>query len=144
MVVGSPFLAMVGYKQYCNGKNSENWPTTTAKVTHFSIQQKRRRLRVWYEPNIEYHYRVNGQEYTGRRISFVISPNGSESAAQQIGAKYPVNSTPKVFYDPTNPSSCTLETGTNTAGILLMVSVVIFMPIAGVGIVWKHRKPRLA
>jgi hypothetical protein len=101
------------------------------------VMKRGRRARVWYVPEVEYSYVVNGQKYSGSRISYLVDNlDASESGAQKIADKYPLHSTRKVFHDPTDPSSCTLETGTSSIGTLLIILLPIGIFAVGVRWVW--------
>jgi hypothetical protein len=143
MIIASPFVALAAYNQYRNGEKSKNWPTVDGKVTHSSVEQKRgRRGAIRYEAKVEYQFSVKGQEYRGSRVTFVGSLDSSEPAAQAIANRYPVSSTPRVYYDPDDPSCCALEPGTNSGGALVMAIVPFVLAFAGVGLIWKNWKPR--
>lgn len=131
MLIATPIVAFVAYRTYRKGADSVDWPTSDCTITHSSIFKGMRKARNYYLPKIEYRYTVNGQEYHGDRISFVAEFDESQANAEAIAERYPLDSTRKVFYDPADPSSCTLETGTAASGTLLMVFVTLALAAAG-------------
>jgi hypothetical protein len=132
LIIATPIVAYFAYRTYRKGADSADWPSCDCTITHSSVERKMRKARNYYLPKIEYRYKVNGQEYHGDRISFVAEVDESQSGVQAIADRYPVDSTRKVFYDPADPSSCTLETGTAASGTLLMVFVTVALAVAGV------------
>jgi hypothetical protein len=138
LLVAAPVAAIFAYSTYCKAKASADWPSIDGTITHSSVEMKRRKARVYYEPQIEYHYKVGGQEYTGTRLSFVLREfDTSEEAAQATSNKYPLNSTQKVFYDPADPASCTLVPGTTSTGSLLIALVPLVLLAVGGRMVWS-------
>ena len=136
-----PYVAFTAYNLYCRATASIDWPSTDGTITHSSVEMKRRKARTYPSPKIEYRYVVNGQEYTGVRISFVIKEfDLSDTAAQDVVDRYPLNSTRKVYYDPADPSSCTLETGASTAGSLMTAAIPIGLLAVGVHLVRSSLK----
>jgi hypothetical protein len=133
MLIGIPAVSYAMYQIYADATNSTNWPSVDGKVTSSRIEQSRRKFRVYYDPKIEYNFSVKGSGYHGTRISFMLpTDDPSEESAQAVVDKHPVNSTCKVYYDPTNPWNCTLETGTTPVGILICALVPVLLAAVGV------------
>lgn len=66
-----------------------------------------------YTPQWQYQYTVNGNSYTGERISFgAVRGYGRLKKAQEELDKYPVNSSVRVYYDPEIPEESVLVQGT--------------------------------
>jgi hypothetical protein len=133
LVVGIPIVSYYAYNVHANATNSTGWPSVQGTITRSDVEESRRKARMIYTPKIEYRYAINGQEYHGARISFLSNKiDSSEEAAQEYVAKYPLNSACKIFYDPSNPSSCTLETGTSATGTLLIAVVPLLLIAVGI------------
>jgi hypothetical protein len=82
-----------------------------------------------YLPEIEYSYKLLGQDYLGKRIAFGSIQGGDLAKVNKILNRYPVGSHVTVYCDPNNPEECVLERSLpNTSlilGILFMFAAVI-------------------
>ena len=90
---------------------SESYPhvkgtviSSTVTITHGS------KGRVYYYPQIDYRYTVNGSEYTGSCYRYDNQPNGSASAYAIVNS-HPPNSTVDVYYNPADPTDTLLSPG---------------------------------
>jgi hypothetical protein len=81
---------------------------------------------TFYEPVIEYSYRVDGREYHSTQIAFGGKLAGSEELAQAKAARYPQGADVVVHYDPKNPSNAVLDAKVAYAKPLLVVALVFF------------------
>lgn len=136
LLLAFPIVTFGACNVFRKAKSSANWPSTDGTITHSTIEQKRRKARVYYVPKIEYRYVIDGREYTGSRVSFLVREfDLSESGAKEMANRYPLNSTCKVFYDPADPSGCTLESGTTSTGSLLIALLPIGILAVGVYLV---------
>lgn len=63
-----------------------------------------------YHPKITYSYKINNNEYTNDRYSTLVEPSfDSREDAESFAAKYELNSSVTVFYDPLEPGTSFLN-----------------------------------
>jgi hypothetical protein len=132
LLLASPFYIMSCYHNYRTGQESEKWPNVKGAITRSDMDVQGFGRKMTYTPMIAYRYSVNGMEYSGSRVQFVRTAGSSESSAQSVLAKYPVNSTPTVYYDPANPTNCVLEPGNTSTGMVLSFVGPLF--VLGMGV----------
>jgi hypothetical protein len=138
---GSPFAAYSAYNNYIKGKASVNWPSVEGTITRSSVETSTgRRGRTNYNAKIEYRYAVNGHPFSGSRVRFTDMSGSSESSAQALVDSYPVNSKHNVFYDPDDPSCCTLEPGINLVGAVMRAVIPIGLIAGGIYLIVLSRK----
>ena len=110
------------------------WPVTGGHVVASTVEHYRARvggarsgrLVTFYEPVIEYSYRVDGREYHSTQISFGGKLAGSEESARTKAARYPQGADVVVHYDPTSPPNAVLDTKIVYAKPLLVIALVFF------------------
>lgn len=99
---------------------SKDWPTTEGTVVRSELEKLRkkggagsnqRKNRFAFKPQVHYEFEVDGQSYSGSRLTFSDYTTSNEDQMQAIIAPYPVGTTVTVYYAPDKPSECTLETG---------------------------------
>lgn len=99
---------------------SKDWPTAEGTITQSELEKRRkkggaasnqRRNRFTYTPRVTYEFIVEGQTYTGTRLSFSDYATSNEDQMQQVLAPYPVGTQITVYYDPDKPTECSLQTG---------------------------------
>ena len=83
-------------------------------------------MATFYEPVVEYSYRVNGREYHSTQLSFGGRVAGSEELAQAKAAQYPANTEVVVHYDPDAPSNAVLDLKIAYATPLLVLALAFF------------------
>jgi len=70
--------------------------------------------------------------YEGKRIQFGgPAGSGNIGKAQAITARFPLDAAVDVFYDPVNPSMCTLDRTFSYVGVGLMMGMGIFFILVG-------------
>lgn len=95
------------------GKKSVKWPFVHGTIRYSGV----RRVKyggnsiVYYRPDVEYEYFVNGKSLIGRRVEFGIQTNTDEKLARKISRRYPRDSQRRVYYNPQNPKVCVLDPG---------------------------------
>jgi hypothetical protein len=114
VVVLTLCAAITGYAGwiFVNGRRSRKWPHVEGTITTSRIDiisSGRRGAKPVLI--LAYSYAVNGQEQTGHRVGF--GPPGWFSMGRpgDLQKKYPAGSKTSVFYDPSNPTCCTLLSG---------------------------------
>ena len=113
---------------------ASRWPITGGHVVASTVEHYRTRvggarsgrLVTFYEPVIEYSYRVDGREYHSTQISFGGKLAGSEESARTKAARYPQGADVVVHYDPTSPPNAVLDTKIVYAKPLLVIALVFF------------------
>lgn len=121
-------FALVDLPPYIRGINALQWSEITGKIDSFDAQFVMLGRDTAWTPKLQYHYTVNGVDYTSERLSFQppIGLPGFESG--QLREKYNVGKEVKVFYDPKNPRQSTLENAPSlTIGIAHLFAYLIFV-----------------
>jgi hypothetical protein len=137
----TPYAGYRAYTNYLRGKASVNWPSVEGEITHSSVETSTgRRGRINYKAKIEYGYNVAGRIYQGSRLSFADMTGTSESSAQEVADSYPVGSKHKIYYDPEDPSCCTLRPGIGAFGGIMYAMVPIALLAVGIYLVVNSRK----
>lgn len=115
-------IAMTVYAALNLSKGSaSNWPTTEGQILESKMEKGTsgtgsNRTIQWY-PTVKYQYEVDGSTYEGDRIIFGSSAELLSSTLD----RYPVGATVNVFYNPDNPESAVLQTGSTSSMYLYVV-----------------------
>jgi hypothetical protein len=120
---------------------SRSWPTVQGQVTHSEMTQHRDSDGdMMYGTDITYAYAVNGQQYSGYRVTLMDGSTSARGAVQDALNRYPAGGTVTVYYDPDDPASAILEPGF-TSGVLLLGALIVCFPGAGMlaffGSLWQ-------
>jgi hypothetical protein len=83
-----------------------------------------------YSAGILYEYEVEGRKYKSRRVAF-MRWWGSEKYAKRVVDKYPVKTTVKVYYKPSNHKISILEKNTRISDICLTILILIIISYGG-------------
>jgi len=116
---------------------SQTWPKTTGKVLKSSVLESESTDQqgnsvTMYHAQVAYEYEVDGMRYEGKRIQFGgPAGSGNIGKAQAITARFPLDAAVDVFYDPVNPSMCTLDRTFSYVGVGLMMGMGIFFILVG-------------
>jgi uncharacterized membrane protein len=113
---------------------ASRWPVATGRIVTSTVEHYRTRvggarsgtLTTFYEPVVEYSYRVDGREYHSTQLSFGGRVAGSEELAQAKASHYPPGTEVVVHYDPENPSNAVLDLKIAYAVPLLVIALVFF------------------
>ena len=107
-----------------------SWPSTSGKVVTSTVESYQKRIdrstSTFYEPVVEYAYRVHGREFRSRQITLGSTSGGSRGFAEKAAARYPVGMTVELRYDPANPSQAALRIGGSQNWIILAVALLAF------------------
>jgi hypothetical protein len=82
---------------------------------------------------VEYTFKANGHDQTGKRVAYRVVAARDEKEAQAIAKKYPVGVNVKVTYDPANSQDSVWEPGPK--GTKVLTSEVIWL-FASAGLVF--------
>jgi Protein of unknown function (DUF3592) len=111
-------------------KQAVRWPSVRGRIVESRVESfseyRDGHRSVFYRPVVEYAYAVHGLELHGNQIKLMTQLAGSESMAQRMAAKYPVDSAVDVHYDPADPTTSALENPTGAAWIAAVVALVFF------------------
>lgn len=136
--IGSPFIfstllfccALYEIRQWQQGSASKFWKTTTGSIltAHIDTTTDNDFDEV-HGPRISYSYRVNGNVYRSKRISYgAMIFNHYYQAADALQGKFK-NKQITVYYDPKNPRHSVLHPG---ASMVLKTLIPIYV----LGILW--------
>jgi hypothetical protein len=129
-------LALIGYSIYQRRRiqASERWQTVTGTITRAEVVENKASDSREYNLAVSYAYAVNGSHYVGSRIEF-----GQRRAylrkktAEAQAARYPVNSSVMVYFNPEKPEDAVLNReATYVTGYLVMGILAL---VLGLGIV---------
>ena len=87
-----------------------------------------------FTPVVAYEYTVDGRTYPGRRIRLASAATGNADAVKRTIDRYPPRARVQVFYDPNDPASAFLETGTSGGAIFLTAFGALFVALALLGV----------
>jgi len=103
---------------------AQTWPSVKGFVTTSVVKRGGGRNRV-YRAKIRYTYSVHGHEFEGRRYALGGElDTSSRGRAESRCARYPEDSEPEVYYDPSNPKDSCLERVQEGMGFALLIASV--------------------
>ena len=116
---------------------ASGWPATGGRIVKSGVEHYRKRvggaqsgtLTTFYEPVVEYSYRVNDHEYHSTQVCFGGKSASSQAIAEAAAARYPMGNLVLVHYDPKNPSNAVLELKV-ALGVPLVVVAFAFFGLA--------------
>jgi hypothetical protein len=135
-------IGLVLYSQSSKKKAgaSLQWPATPGTITVSDVRRSSStdddgHTTFSYYPHVEYTYSVGGQALTSKQVAFGGTQGFSDpNKASTLLAKYPVNTSVRVFYNPQKPSEAVLEqragSGAKAALIIGIILIVISVMIA--------------
>jgi hypothetical protein len=111
---------------------ASGWKVTGGRIVSSTLEHYRAPIgrgrgggyATFYEPVVEYSYRVNGREYHSTQLSFGGRVAGSEELAAAKAAQYAAGSEVLVHYDPENPSNAVLDLKVAYAAPFLVIALV--------------------
>lgn len=124
----------IGFLQ--GGSASENWPTVDGQIISSSVESSYSSGGSGvgssrYDPIVEYEYSVEGESFTGDRISFAQQSYSHNTSAEAITKRYSVGRTVPVSYDPEDAANSVLEPGVESGNWLGIGVGIIFAAVAG-------------
>jgi len=111
LLVFGVVLGGVGFMRYTTARASAEWPTVNGTVTSSRVQTTRRDGKNEYMPRVQYSYVVDGQSFSGTRITASDEYQKNRGSADDILGRYPSGTAVTVFYDPQDPARAVLEQG---------------------------------
>jgi hypothetical protein len=109
---------------------AQQWPTVAGTITSATLEEDRHvdhethRTSVTYVPTIQYQYQVGGSNLVGNRIGFSKTGYDYSTASKKL-AKYPLNGSVTVHYDPASPNEAVVNTSTKGSIVLIIVSIIV-------------------
>ena len=125
------------FSLYAEARKSSNWPEIQAKIVKSGIktderevgQGDSRHFTTVYQPDIMYEYEVEGKKYASKNLytrSFTRWYYDRDEA-EQLLAKYPLNSKIPVFYNPKNPNYVAIIPGVRAQMPTLLAALVFLI-----------------
>ncbi len=113
---------------------SQSWQGTQGRVIASEIKKSTSNDSDYgqstsYEAVVRYMYSVAGKEYTGERVSFGVK-NSSEKLARETVARYPMDTSVTVYYDPKKPEQAVLEQASSSGWLQIVIGIALF--VAGI------------
>jgi hypothetical protein len=132
-VVGSAAVAIGAFTAYGTVRmrrkagDSHKWPTVMGTIVsselESDVESHHRRPIETYSAAIRYAYEVGGKAYESDQIQLGgTSETSQPKEFERMVARYPEGKRVKVFYDPADPATATLEPG-ELGGIFNMAMV---------------------
>lgn len=123
-------MASYGLPLLIEARQSASWQAVEGRITHSEVVEvfwDSDARQMSYEPNIRYSYRVDGVAYQGTRFSYKWRlTNNNRNQVRRYTSRYPVKMKVQVYYDPSDPATCTLETGFGKATFMWLVGGLTF------------------
>jgi hypothetical protein len=116
-VGGAIYFMFVRWGECRSGAASLKWPDTPGQITASSV----RKFGLWrpvFAPFVEYAFKANGHDQTGKRIAYRVITSRDEKEMQALAQKYAVGAKVKVTYDPADPQNSAPEPGPEGTKVL--------------------------
>jgi len=116
LFVVAGFLATLwGLRIMATARKTQNWPVVEGIIEESAISSDEHDLL----PHISFSYLVDDQTFQ-QSLQFPGDVTSSQEFARSYVEKYPVGSHVKVYYNPADPQSATLEPGLGKGDWLVM------------------------
>ena len=124
LIIGLIYFLMFSLPQ---AFESKDWPETQAIVTNSEIKRlaPKKGSAPKYHPVIEYQYSVSGIQYQSNRINIHDHYTTGSKRAQEITTLYPVDSTVRIYYNPTRPEQAVLNNGVRQGQFITIVFFIL-------------------
>lgn len=139
IVGGWFFYKNISQSIVAEAKASKSWPTVEGIVAFADINTSISDETTMYASEINYTYVVEGETYTGNRITTVDCSSSNSSSAKEDVKKYYEGSKVTVYYDPELPAASLLEPGSNFFTYLITYGPLLFCLI-GFLMLWQFVK----
>jgi hypothetical protein len=116
-VGGAIYFMFVHLGECRSGAASLKWPSTPGQITASAVKK----FGLWrpvFAPFVEYAFKANGHDQTGKRIAYRVITSRDEKEMQAVAQKYSVGTKVKVTYDPADPQNSALEPGPQGTKVL--------------------------
>ena len=116
-VGGAIYFMFVRIGECRSGEASLKWPSAPGQITANAVKK----FGLWrpvFVPFVEYAFKANGHDQTGKRIAYRVITSRDEKEMQAIALKYSVGTKVKVTYDPADPQNSAIEPGPEGTKVL--------------------------
>jgi Protein of unknown function (DUF3592) len=124
-VGGAIYFMFVRLGECRSGAASLKWPNAPGQITASSV----RKFGLWrpvFAPFVEYAFKANGHDQTGKRIAYRVITSRDEKEMQALAQKYSAGAKVKVTYDPADPQNSALEPGPQGTKVLTYDVIWLF------------------
>ncbi len=90
---------------------SRQWPTVPVRITSSSMNTGVSNVGRWWEPDVEYEYRLNGHTFRSSNVRFLMPVLYGQEDAKLIQGGYAADTVTRAAYDPQDPGRSVLEAG---------------------------------
>lgn len=114
---------------YLNAISSKDWPTAEGEVLKSRVNPNAGKKNNLYQLQFDYQYYVNGNTHhgKGRYFSLGEASQSWKGDLYDFAREHPVGSSIEVYYNPYSPEDCTITTGLNYLGWLLIGLNTLFL-----------------
>lgn len=133
-------FAFAHFRAVGKAKAAETWPTAMGTVASCDVVEEESTDReghtsTWYNPVVDYSYKVGGREYRSTRLRFGNYRSASRKKAEACLAPYRAGGPATVRYNPEKPEECVLET--KRPGPIYLIMAVFGLAFVGMGLFWQ-------
>jgi Protein of unknown function (DUF3592) len=129
--IGSVLLGCGIYQKH-KVRESQQWPQSSGTITKAEVVYDTGPDPQGYCVNLTYDYVANDARHTGSRIGFRKQWYLRKKRAEEELARYPVNSSMRVYYNPANPAEAVLARE-SADGAMMIVMGIVLLVLAVVG-----------
>lgn len=133
-------LGMLGYGLWMMKRSLEvaTWPITEGRIESCELKSNSDSDGdTTYEVQVNYTYRVSGQEYQNDRLAFGYSASSGEQAHREILTRLTNASVVRVHYDPVNPQTSVLSYGVHRSiQFILAFATTWLLFVVGFTVIW--------
>jgi hypothetical protein len=122
----------LGLAQFFTHLDSQNWDSVPGEVYSSSVKENPSSVIVTYSPQIEYRCTLNGQAYTGFKITLNDFRSTDRAEVEELVAKYPPKTPVMVYYRESKPFDPILERRVTRGMIFVLGLAAILMVVSGV------------
>lgn len=111
MLVFGGALAFGGGRAVYRAWTSGSWPMARGSVLASSVETRRSKRSVLFQPHVRYSYTVGATPYTSEVISFAATETGDLREAREYVSRFPAGSQVELRYAPDEPTVACLDCG---------------------------------
>lgn len=136
LIIGGVALTLYGVITVSDARASQSWPSVEGEIIESRVREfgvskppnKTNLRETKYGTTIVYKYQVDGQEYQADIVSYDEIATRQRSKAEGVLANFPVGSTHKIYYKPSNPKVAVLKPGMSGQSYAIpVIGVVVFI-----------------
>lgn len=147
-LVGSILLGIQVWQSSRTGRMQQTWQQTQAVITESQVRKVWDEDGVMYQPDVSYHYQVDGRTYQGVALEpFSNNYRTSNFASVQRSLlPYQKGTRVPVYFDPGEPGNSALSLRNGNPPVLLWIGLPFFLMGLGflvAGLRWKGTQPAL-